>query len=683
MTEIPEHLLKRAQAIRDQREREAQLDPVKALREQHARVARLKQAVNPSGDSDASSESVDSNLEKKLLRRSRFSKHPRARIFLVVLDSLFLIGTLVSLFVRSTPAASDEQKTYGFVLTLIVLFALLLASPYFRLRTLDNSSQLLLTNDEKVAIKHFRSARKSLGRMKNKSKSELKQRTKELRDWNDQKGKLIFSVNGVRVFERWLDTPSITGSIMGLSAHVTNFFDVNVEGPPFNGRMIAQGLKKPHHLANKINACAQKATNNESHRQKRLKDLPSEIAALQNDSRVAQADAVFKVASNDLSADIKKSMEQRGKRVSYAVCAVMVVAAVSTFGGVLNAQKSNPMVVAPIASSTSTSSTLVVSTSSTVVDVRSSAWAVLTKSVRSSALSKSKKCGYSGMTVSNAGEYMVYQWADDAWRKARVDTSRWSFTDATNTAALDVTGDNVDDFLLTVPTWDPFSEDQPKAAGVLSQVKCEWTWIPFKATDGRNHYQLDRLRWDSSVNKLVGDDELTNIFADNYDGNRKTKPRYFVYSAAIRSFVRASGAPRVTPSTIALADLPSGSVAEAQFQCGMKLFETLEAYNITNLSPNNIGSVWFKYSDYKFRVGTTPAQIKNGLISVCAEAVKVKLAEVKSAVISSCSWNKARLARAYGVPVSSSKTKVARAIAGDFRKVMQSQVASWCVTYIK
>ncbi len=86
------------------------------------------------------------------------------------------------------------NKNLVFVLTLIVLFPLLFATPYFRLRTLDNSSQLRLTNDEKVAIKNFRAARKSLSRMTSKSKSELKQRSEEFRDWNDQKGKLIFEL---------------------------------------------------------------------------------------------------------------------------------------------------------------------------------------------------------------------------------------------------------------------------------------------------------------------------------------------------------------------------------------------------------------------------------------------------------------------------------------------------------
>ena len=79
------------------------------------------------------------------------------------------------------------NKNLVFVLTLIVLFPLLFATPYIRLRTLDNSSQLRLTNDEKVAIKNFRAARKSLSRMTSKSKSELKQRSEEFRDWNDQK----------------------------------------------------------------------------------------------------------------------------------------------------------------------------------------------------------------------------------------------------------------------------------------------------------------------------------------------------------------------------------------------------------------------------------------------------------------------------------------------------------------
>ena len=86
------------------------------------------------------------------------------------------------------------NKNLVFVLTLIVLFPLLFATPYIRLRTLDNSSQLRLTNDEKVAIKNFRAARKSLSRMTSKSKSELKQRSEEFRDWNDQKGKLIFEL---------------------------------------------------------------------------------------------------------------------------------------------------------------------------------------------------------------------------------------------------------------------------------------------------------------------------------------------------------------------------------------------------------------------------------------------------------------------------------------------------------
>ena len=79
MTEIPEHLLKRAQAIRDQHEREAQLDPetnplvipehllkrAQAARDERAegeRAARLNQETKLSEGFDSTTESALSNL---------------------------------------------------------------------------------------------------------------------------------------------------------------------------------------------------------------------------------------------------------------------------------------------------------------------------------------------------------------------------------------------------------------------------------------------------------------------------------------------------------------------------------------------------------------------------------------------------------------------------------------------
>ena len=136
----------------------------------------------------------------------------------------------------------------------------------------------------------------------------------------------------------------------------------------------------------------------------------------------------------------------------------------------------------------------------------------------------------------------------------------------------------------------------------------------------------------------------------------------------------------VTATTEPLFKPPAVAFEEAAFQCDTKLFDLLDNYNITNLDPQNIARTWFNNSDYKFRVGITPPEISTPIINACAEAAKKRISQVTYAAESSCSYvPRKELAKAYGVPSSSSKNKIAAAVARDFLPRFKSLVIAACL----
>ena len=301
------------------------------------------------------------------------------------------------------------------------------------------------------------------------------------------------------------------------------------------------------------------------------------------------------------------------------------------------------------------------------------------------------KCGQFTYLVKSDGSHQFYRWNGTQWTVDKSGENTSSFAnDFIKVKMVDATGDKIDDFIITLPTWDPLKSDpKPLAGAVFASINCKWDWRTFKTTYGGSYYQLDNLFWDSSSKKIVAGDEVTNMDAANYDGNRRTKQRFFVFNSKSKEFILASGTPpknptpETTPSTEPLFKPPAIALEEAAFQCDTELFDLLDNYNITNIDPQNIGRIWFNNSDYKFRVGKTPVEISKPIISACATVAKKRIAQVTQAAENSCWFSRKELAEAYGVPTSSSRSKVAAAVAKDFLPRFKSLVIASCLRKMK
>ncbi len=297
------------------------------------------------------------------------------------------------------------------------------------------------------------------------------------------------------------------------------------------------------------------------------------------------------------------------------------------------------------------------------------------------------KCGQFTYLIQSDGSHHFYKWSGERWVVDKSAPEEGMFGDnLLKVQMVDATGDNVDDFVVVLPTWDPLkSEPRPLSGAVFGSIDCKWDWMTFRTTYGGSFYQLDNLFWDDRSSRIVAGDEVTNMDALNYDGNRKTKQRFFIFSQKINEFVLASGTPPdngmldITSSTIPLFEPPKIALEEASFQCGTKLFDLLDNYNITNLDPQSLAKTWFDNSDYKLRVGKTPLEISEPIISACAEAAKKRLSVIADAAELSCSFSAKDLAVAYGVPISSSKYKIASAVALDFDSRFRTLVIESCL----
>lgn len=297
-------------------------------------------------------------------------------------------------------------------------------------------------------------------------------------------------------------------------------------------------------------------------------------------------------------------------------------------------------------------------------------------------------CGQFTFLVNSDGSHQFYKWNGTQWTvdKSGEETSLFK-NNFMKVQMADATSDTVNDFIITLPTWDPLKSDpKPLSGAIFASVNCKWEWRTFKTTYGGSYYQLDNLSWDDSTKKIIAGDEITNMDSINYDGNRKTKQRFFTFDSKTREFILSNGTPQkkptaeTTPTTEPLFKPPAVALREAEFRCYTKLFDLLDTYNITNISPQNIGKTWFNNSDYKFRVGTTPREISEPIINACATAAKKRIAEVTYAAESSCSYvSRKELAKAYGVPTSSSRKQIASAVAKDFLPRFKSLVIAACL----
>jgi len=297
-------------------------------------------------------------------------------------------------------------------------------------------------------------------------------------------------------------------------------------------------------------------------------------------------------------------------------------------------------------------------------------------------------CGQFTFLVKSDGSYQFYKWNGTQWTvdKSGQGTSLFG-NNFMKVQMADATGDTVNDFIITLPTWDLLKSDpKPLSGAVFASIDCKWDWRTFKTTYGGSYYQLDNLFWDSSSKKIVAGDEVTNMDAADYDGNRRTQQRFFVFNAKAKKFLLSPGTPpkkptpQITSTTEPLLKPPAVALEEANYQCGTKLFDVLDAYNIRNLDPQNIAKTWFNNSDYKFRVGKTPIEISKPITNACATAAKSKISQVTETAENSCSFvSRKELARAYGLPTSSSRNKIAAAVAKDFLPRFKSLVIAACL----
>lgn len=320
------------------------------------------------------------------------------------------------------------------------------------------------------------------------------------------------------------------------------------------------------------------------------------------------------------------------------------------------------------------------------------ALAALTKETKpkSTPTVSDSRCGQFTFLVRSDGSHQFYKWDGKQWVPDGPKESVFS-KNFMNVQMVDVTGDKVDDFLITLPTWDPLKiEPRPLSGAVFASIDCKWDWRTFRTTYGGSYYQLDNMFWDTTSKKIVAGDEVTNMDAANYDGNRKTKQRFFVFSAKFKEFVLSSGTPPrnprkiSTPTTEPLLRPSEDALKEAAFQCDTNLFDILDAYNITNLDPTRIGRTWFNNSDFKFRVGTTPKDISEPIVNACAIAARKRISQVTETAENSCLVaSRKELAQAYGLPTSSSRNQIASAVAKDFLPRFRSLVMAACLRTMK
>ncbi len=293
-------------------------------------------------------------------------------------------------------------------------------------------------------------------------------------------------------------------------------------------------------------------------------------------------------------------------------------------------------------------------------------------------------CGQFTFLIKRDGSHQFYQWSDEIWK---LDVSVKSLFPPTMTSveAVDVTGDGAQDFLVSLPSWDPLANPRPRSGAVLASINCEWQWLTFRTTTKEDWYQLDNLSWDADEGLLFGGDEITDMDSPTYDGQRETELRYFKFKESSLDFRLTGGVPqsvRNPSSTEPPIVVPPGAISEATFMCGTKLTEVISAYEIVNLEPVNIANVWFAFSDFESTDGTTPDSISVPIKAACASAAKARIGQIENAVKNSCGLSAQVLADAYGVS-SKSKQKIAQAIAQDFQESLWPLVIPLCIQYIK
>ena len=255
-----------------------------------------------------------------------------ALVSLVV--GIVLFNTAIQIRNSNSSNQTVPSGHFGINFLLILLTVVLLYS-FRHLRTPNNHSRLRLSGVEIEKLNNFKQTQKQLKKIRRKSKRELKAKEREFADLSSPKGNQIASLKQIKVFERWIETPHGSCSIIGVKATTrsSSFYEnLILENLEFADRLVFAAGKEAGSIAKKINNAAQSAERNHVIRLRRLRVLPSEISALQNDTRIDDAEKLFASADESLDEEIKVSLKKRNSRLRLSVITVCLLGAVTSVG---------------------------------------------------------------------------------------------------------------------------------------------------------------------------------------------------------------------------------------------------------------------------------------------------------------------------------------------------------------
>jgi hypothetical protein len=246
------------------------------------------------------------------------------KIVAVVLSFLIAIGQISSYIDPTVP--SQKPTIWQLLLTLIACTAV--AAEIYRVNNKDvetRGPRRKLTDAEKLLLRDVKASQKNLKAVLKTNKSTLTKLQNDLATWNSSQGRMVVATGGVKVFQRWIQTPQGSGSIVGVVASAEDntsiskrltatrmvtlgifslaapkkkgggFAYVVIEGPSVSGVATFQGTKgqdagpKAFKLAALINNTARNAVALENQRPDEVARLNAEIAKIRAAPGVQEA----------------------------------------------------------------------------------------------------------------------------------------------------------------------------------------------------------------------------------------------------------------------------------------------------------------------------------------------------------------------------------------------------------
>jgi hypothetical protein len=199
-------------------------------------------------------------------------------------------------------------------------------------------------------------------------------------------------------------------------------------------------------------------------------------------------------------------------------------------------------------------------------------------------------CGSFAFLVSLDGSYHLYEWSNERWVSRATYLEQLFPKTIKSVSSVDATGDDVADFLVKLPTWDPLSKSKPLSGAIFASIGCKWQWLTFRTSTGEDWYQLDFLTWDENQGRIIAGDEVTDMFGPNYNGERKTEFRYFEFNDSTTDFRLSAVKPtRSSPTTSdPFASLPSAVRDAVRASCYWPAKDLAAAYGVSSKSKKRI-----------------------------------------------------------------------------------------------